>query len=69
MGATLKRCDVLTRLDSITEMSDEEVALNPDWIREVAESAYCHIKQRDERHRTKQQARNIAKERERGWRR
>lgn len=44
MAQTLKRSDLLKRLNSIKEMSDQEIFMNVDWIRCVAESAYCHIK-------------------------
>lgn len=52
MAQTLKRIDLLKRLESIKEMSDQEIAMNMDWIRSVAESAYCHIKQGNPNKRT-----------------
>ncbi|MBO9609195.1 MAG: hypothetical protein J7639_24790 [Paenibacillaceae bacterium] len=45
----MKRHEVLSALDRINEMSDHEIAINAKWIREVANKAYMHIKQRDEK--------------------
>lgn len=36
-----------TRLDSIREMTDEEITINAQFIRETAESALCLISQWD----------------------
>ncbi|MCP1133364.1 hypothetical protein NKT34_08685 [Paenibacillus polysaccharolyticus] len=47
MRQTLKRHELLKRLDNVVEMSDEEMAKNVEWIRDVAQSAYSHIKQRE----------------------
>lgn len=47
MRQTLKRHELLKRLDNIVEMSDEEITKNVEWIRDVAQSAYSHIKQRE----------------------
>ncbi len=41
----MKRYEVLSALDRITEMSDKEVQLNTEWIKSVAQAAYCLIKQ------------------------
>lgn len=43
--ATLPKCEVKKRLDRIREMSDEDIKINTDFIRETAESAFCLIKQ------------------------
>jgi hypothetical protein len=42
----MKRYDVLKRLDIITEMKDEEIAINAEWIREVALASLNLIKQK-----------------------
>lgn len=39
----MDRPETLKRLDKITEMSDEEVAKNAAWIRDVASKAHMHI--------------------------
>ena len=44
---TLKKHETKKRLDRICEMSDEEIAINADFIRETAESAFCLIRQWD----------------------
>nr|WP_272898890.1 hypothetical protein [Brevibacillus laterosporus] len=42
----MKRHEVLSALDRITEMTDEEIEINSDWIRKIALSAYTLIKQK-----------------------
>lgn len=42
----MNKSDVLRRLDTIKDMLDQEIAINAKWIREIAESAYSHLKQR-----------------------
>lgn len=42
----VKKYEVLKALDEITEMSDEEMAINQEWIRKVANSAYSLVKQK-----------------------
>lgn len=42
----MKRHEVLSALDRIREMSDQEVAINAEWIRKVSLAAYSLIKQR-----------------------
>ena len=44
---TFPKHETKKRLDRIREMSDEEIAINADFIRETAESAFCLIKQWD----------------------
>ena len=44
---TLPKYETKKRLDTIREMSDEEIAINADFIRETAESAFCLIRQWD----------------------
>ena len=44
---TFPKHETKKRLDRIREMSDEEIAINADFIRETAESAFCIIKQWD----------------------
>lgn len=39
----LNRSDTLKRLNTIADMSDQEIAMNAAWIREVASSAHSHI--------------------------
>ncbi|MEK5166016.1 hypothetical protein NYE69_27220 [Paenibacillus sp. FSL R5-0527] len=41
----MKRYEVLSALDRITEMTDKEVQLNAEWIKSVALAAYSLIKQ------------------------
>ena len=43
-GVSLNRSDILRALDSIAEMSDHEVAINAQFIRDIAGAAYMHIK-------------------------
>ncbi|SEL29833.1 hypothetical protein SAMN05518856_109196 [Paenibacillus sp. OK003] len=33
----MKRHELLKRLENIADMSDEEIAMNADWIRDVAQ--------------------------------
>ncbi|TQI66768.1 hypothetical protein [Clostridium sp. KNHs216] len=40
----MKRHEVLKYLDDIFEMSDHEIAINPDLIRETSLAAYSLIK-------------------------
>ncbi|GAB7057371.1 hypothetical protein JCM16163A_41200 [Paenibacillus sp. YK5] len=39
----MDRAETLKRLSSIREMSDQEISINPAWIREVAIAAHMHI--------------------------
>ncbi|MED1955112.1 hypothetical protein [Brevibacillus centrosporus] len=41
----MKRGEVFQKLDRIRDMSDEEITLNADWIRQVAGHAYSLLKQ------------------------
>ncbi|MDY0395393.1 hypothetical protein ACFSMW_13360 [Virgibacillus halophilus] len=42
----MKRYEVLESLDSITGMTDEDIKINPVFIRETAIAAYSLIKQK-----------------------
>lgn len=42
----MKKHEVLSALDRITEMSDDELQFNRDYIRKVAWAAYGLIKQK-----------------------
>lgn len=37
------RVETKRRLDRISEMSDEEITINAEWIRETARAAIMHI--------------------------
>lgn len=52
----MNRPETLRKLDKITEMSDQEIAENAAWIRDVASKAHMHINVlRGDRNRIKQQ--------------
>lgn len=42
--STMNRREVLQALDSVREMSDHEVTINAQFIRDIAGAAYMHIK-------------------------
>ncbi|GIN71176.1 hypothetical protein J14TS2_16510 [Bacillus sp. J14TS2] len=42
----MKRYEVLEALDSLYEMNDKEIQMNPDLIRKVAIASYSLIKQK-----------------------
>ncbi|AYB39704.1 hypothetical protein [Brevibacillus laterosporus] len=41
----MKRGEVVQRLERIMDMSDEEVTINAEWIKQVATHAYSLLKQ------------------------
>ena len=45
----MKKSEVKNALDSIREMTNEEIAMNAEYIRKVAEEAYALIKNLERR--------------------
>lgn len=41
----MKRGEVVKRLDIIRDMSNQDIAINAEWIKEVAQHAYSLLKQ------------------------
>lgn len=57
----MKRGEVVQKLNRIRYMSDEEVKLNAEWIRDVATHAYGLLKQQPRM--VREQARKITNKR------
>jgi hypothetical protein len=43
----MKKGEVIKRLGILSDMSNEEIAINADWVRELARDSYALFKNKD----------------------